>query len=165
MERYHEIPQDNVQTHQQNIAEAMSGNTAVSVLFFSAFAAMEFVGPLQGLVAEGSGPTQVRNRVPRLRNGRITLSHLHILKHQIVSCILLYTEYTVYSFDCEEKVAVEKDLSFRLQRIKEIESGMPQKAGTCLPFFSCGGVSRRISKERMAMQLIHTYPPLKHHEE
>lgn len=27
----------------------------------------------------------------------------------------------------EEKVAVEKDLAFRLQRIKEIESGMPQK--------------------------------------
>lgn len=39
-------------------------------------------------------------------------------------------------FGCEEKVAVEKDLAFRLQRIKEIESGMPQKAGTflCYPF-------------------------------
>lgn len=30
----------------------------------------------------------------------------------------------------QEKVVVERDLASRLQRIKEIESGMPQKAWT-----------------------------------
>eukprot|EP00435_Cladocopium_sp_Y103_P013840 s3477_g3.t1 len=41
-----------------------------------------------------------------------------------------YTVHHVHSWRwiwLEEKVAVEKDLAFRLQRIKEIESGMPQK--------------------------------------